>query len=315
MIRITQGHESGIGPEVLFKSLALIPSKQQDNILLYLSDKDTEKNLIDLDIPFKKDSKSLSIFGSCFNCKFITSNEKSSTQATLDRALEDVRTQDILVTLPTSKDQLTHKNVPKKGYTEYLRSYYQKKDLCMTFVGPDEKLLLITDHIPLSEVAIQINNEIILSKIKTTLDHYVSTQSPIEEVLISGINPHAGEGGLLGNEDETVEKVIAELSIDYPDVHFSGPLPGDTLDFHKTKEKHQLFVYMYHDQGLSKFKALNSTIGINQTLGLDFIRLSVDHGTAFNLYGKNTANYIGCYYLLDSALKLNEAIASSRVNR
>ena len=101
----------------------------------------------------------------------------------------------------------------------------------------------------------------------------------------------------MGNEENKIVKTIKYLKEIYPDIEFIGPIPGDSLHIYR-KSNDTLFVYSFHDQGLAKFKSENGFMGVKITFGLPFLRVSVDHGTSFNLYGKNTANYIGCLYLL-----------------
>ena len=173
----------------------------------------------------------------------------------------------------------------------------------MVFESLNERILLITDHVPLKEVPNSIDVPLIVSKVQTTLKGYASLKIPIQEVIFSGINPHAGENGILGSEDSVVTHAIQKLGIQFPNINFSGPCSADVLHFFKKIHSVQLFVYMYHDQGLPKFKNEHGTIGIHITFGLPFLRVSVDHGTAFNLYKKDQANYMGMYYLLNRVLK------------
>ena len=109
-----------------------------------------------------------------------------------------------------------------------------------------------------------------------------------KEIYLSGINPHAGEQGLLGHEKKVFSALPAEIK---------GPLPGDSLSFYlrHPNDEWQIFIYAFHDQGLGFFKGQYAMMGCQITFGLDFVRFSVDHGTAFNLYGENTANPMGLY--------------------
>ena len=126
----------------------------------------------------------------------------------------------------------------------------------------------------------------------------ISNIRNIKEVYFSGINPHCGEDGNISITDIIINAAIKKLVLSFPDIDFHEMLPGDTLHF-SIKNKEQLFVYAFHDQGLAPFKLKYGLTGINLSLGLPFKRVSVDHGTAFNLYGKNQANYNGMLYLLD----------------
>ena len=185
------------------------------------------------------------------------------------------------------------------GYTEYLRHYYNK-DLTMNFVSIDENVLLLTDHISLQEVSPRLTKEYILNQIKISLSTFPKR---IDYLYLSGINPHAGEGGLISSQDLILEDVIKELKSSFPNISFFGPLPSDTIHVSKSFQQNELTVYCYHDQGLNPFKLRNGFTGINLTLGLPFRRVSVDHGTAFSLYGKNKANYQGMLYLLNEIKK------------
>jgi 4-hydroxythreonine-4-phosphate dehydrogenase len=174
----------------------------------------------------------------------------------------------------------------------------------MTFKGLSQNVLLITDHIPLREVALKIDSNLIKEKTRITLENFKKYFYSFDEIIFSGINPHAGENGILGNEEKHIVSAISDLTKIYGDI-FHGPFSGDTLHHHLRKDKHQLMVYMSHDQGLAQFKAQYGLIGLNITLGLPFLRLSVDHGTAFDLYGKNKANISGMIYLFKQAFEVS----------
>ena len=158
--------------------------------------------------------------------------------------------------------------------------------------------MLLTDHLPLKDIPQTITEDLIIKKVSTTINHLTH----IKNILIAGINPHAGENGLIGTEDQVINKAIIRLKQIYPTHTFQGPISGDTMYFMHQNES-DLLVYPYHDQGLGVFKAIKKTYGINFTLGLPFKRLSVDHGTAFALFGKNSANYSGALYCLETVFK------------
>jgi 4-hydroxythreonine-4-phosphate dehydrogenase len=299
MIYITQGHEKAIGLEVFLKSFLLLGLEQQKKISLVTFKDTLIDNLNHLGMTYSFNEESLFYNGS--HLKVIVPKKNKLPQSTecLNEALSNINEADILLTLPTSKDQLIHEDGLCKGYTEYLRTHYKNANLCMVFKAFKQNTLLITDHIPLNEVSKTINKDLIKSKILTTLEYYKKYFQVIDEVIVSGINPHCGEGGLLGLEDKCIEEALKEV-----DVRSIGPVSGDTLHFYKNSKLNQLNVYMFHDQGLPIFKNEFKTIGLNITMGLPFIRMSVDHGTAFDIYGKGIADYTGCYYMLKEALKI-----------
>lgn len=300
MIYVTQGHEKGIGLEIFLKSFLLLSLDQQKEITLICSPADFSQNLIDLGL--KKESFS--------SLKFLN-NESSTGFSSTDSLLTALRVmtpEDILVTLPTSKDQLKLNGKNMAGYTEFFRSFFNNKNIAMTFKGLHQNVLLITDHLPLKKVASSISEELIVEKVSLTLDNFKKYFFAFEEVIFAGINPHAGENGILGNEEKCIHSAITKLEKSYGKI-FKGPLSGDTLHYVEDKAKKQLMVYMFHDQGLPQFKSQYGLIGLNVTLGLPFLRLSVDHGTAFELYGKNKANITGMLYLLKNCFEV------SRVNK
>lgn len=295
MIYVTQGHESGIGLEIFLKSFLLLSKKDKNSIRLIVCKDHLKKNLLDLN--FKKEN---------FRDLHIIENIPSTGLASSDSlltALGLIKNDDILVTLPTSKDQLIFEKQKKAGYTEFFRSYFRNDNISMTFKGLSQNVLLITDHIPLREVALKIDANLIKEKTRITLENFKKYFYSFDEIIFSGINPHAGENGILGNEEKHIVTAISDLTNIYGDI-FQGPFSGDTLHHHFHKDKRQLMVYMSHDQGLAQFKAQYGLIGLNITLGLPFLRLSVDHGTAFDLYGKNKANISGMIYLFKQAFEV-----------
>lgn len=303
MIHVTQGHEKGIGLEVFLKSLALLRSGHHFFKLYanYDSLQETIKTL-NLDIQIEKDY--LLITNNKIAFANVSKNNLPESTSCLLEALENIDNEnDVLLTLPTSKDQLIHPENHKvlHGYTEFLRDWFNLKELTMCFLSPEHSVCLVTDHIPLKDVPKTINEKLIFQKVTNSISTLSSFRN-ISRIFIAGINPHSGEGGLLGTEDSCISLAVERLKKDYPHMEILGPIPGDTMHFHHSS-KNDLLVYMYHDQGLAPFKFINKLIGINITCGLPFIRVSVDHGTSFNLYGKNSADPSGCYYLLQELIK------------
>lgn len=299
MIYVTQGHESGIGLEIFLKSFLLLSREERKQITLIVSRNDFTKNLADLKL-------NASYFKDLCILENKNSTRFSSTNSLLT-ALELIGEKDILVTLPASKDQLIFNKQNQAGYTEFFRAYYGNKNIAMTFKGPGQNVLLITDHISLKEVTNIISPELIVSKLKITLDNFKKYFYEFEDIVFSGINPHAGENGILGDEEKYIKIAMSELEKNYRS-KFRGPFSGDTLHHQYDKSQKQLFVYMYHDQGLGQFKSHYGLIGLNITLGLPFLRLSVDHGTAFDLYGKNCANVSGMLFLFKQAFEVLSVI-------
>lgn len=307
MIHISQGHEKGVGLEVFLKACNRLGQNSLDQIKLYASKEALEETLKSIGFSYSFSEGFVHFFLKKISVHFITTkvNEPLS-KVSLDLALKNIEKDDILITLPTSKDQLPLNGVNCSGYTEYFRKYFKNQNICMTFKGPRDNVLLLSDHIPLKEVSKYITKDLIIAKASIALECFPKYFGEIKSVLISGLNPHAGEDGILGDEEKNLSDSMEVLKKSFPKIKFEGFLPGDTLHFHR--QKNQLLIYMYHDQGLANFKDRNGLLGINVSLGLSFLRLSVDHGTAFNLYGKNKADCTGCYYVLQHALEVNNNV-------
>ena len=309
MIIVSQGHERSIALEVFFKSSLLLSPRELSQILLVADESSIAKNLEDLRFKFGIKNKSIIINKKIIPFHATTSSLVPLSTNSLSTALSLINPiRDVLLTLPTSKDQLSIGKKQLAGYTEYLREHFANQFLAMNFVADKHQIMLVTDHLPLKQVSSTINSNLIVQKSILSLDGYHKFFQTINEIYFAGINPHAGEAGILGNEDRVVSEAIKVLAQKYPSKKFHGPLSGDTL--HTISPlSNRLFVYMFHDQGLAPFKALHGFTGLNVSLGLPFLRLSVDHGTAFSLYGKGNADHSGCSFVLAQALSVNQKLA------
>lgn len=300
MIYVSQGHEKGIGLEIFLKSILLFSKEVQQKFFLAVDEDCFNENLKNINC-HKDLYKNL-------NIHFLKKNDFPISTKSLSVCLTHLKEKDILITLPTSKDQLIFSNKNQAGYTEFFRSYFQNNEISMLFHANSDNVLLITDHKPIAELSHIITPELVYNKIALSLKNFKKYFYEIDEVIISGLNPHAGENGILGTEEIKLANALDRLKTDFPTISFKGFISGDTLHFHKNINKRQLFVYMFHDQGLAKFKSDNGVIGLNVSLGLPFLRLSVDHGTAFDLYGKNQANINGMIYLINKALEVHSHV-------
>ncbi len=299
-IYVTQGHEKGIGLEIFFKSYSLLSLAQKKSVVLIAFHRTIQEHLKLLSIPSY-------ILNSLNIIEPATSDPKNKDDLSQSMAclLEGIsrcknNNNDVLLTLPTSKDQLTFKGLNYLGHTEFLRFYFQKPYLPMSFIGPKNLIFLLTDHIPLNTVGDQANHQSLdelFLKSQTAIEGFKNLFPSIHTIAFSGINPHCGEGGLLGNEDQIIQKLKIKLQ-NKLSFTIEGPLPGDTLHLSgKHSINSHVLAYYYHDQGLSFFKSNNGFIGINVTFGLPFLRLSVDHGTAFPLFGKSIADISSMIYI------------------
>jgi len=297
MIHVTQGHEKGIGLETFLKSLVYLSESECKKITLHACRKTLELHKGILPFKLEIGSKNLTVAESKIRLVLVGDRDLQST-ATLESALNLIQNNDTLFTLPTSKDQLTFKGKQTLGYTEYLRRKFNNDFLVMSFSSRNENVCLLTDHIPLVKVSNVLSKEYILKK----SENIFKSASHKSHFFFCGINPHAGENGLLGSEDATLQDAVKELIEIYPKLKIHPDvIPADTHHFHKKKDS--VFIFTAHDQALTSFKSNNGILAANITLGLPFRRLSVDHGVAFSIFGKNLADSTGCYFCLKQCLK------------
>ena len=210
---------------------------------------------------------------------------------------------DALVTAPIHKS-IINESQPFTGHTEYIAHYTDTKNEVMMLTSKTMKVALVTTHVPLSQVSRLITSEKLEQTLRTIhrdLIHRFKINSP--KIFVAGLNPHAGENGILGLEEINIlTPVINKLKLE--GMLIEGPLPADTLFTEKYIQKADCFLAMYHDQGLAVFKHANFGLGVNITLGLPIIRTSVDHGTAIDLAGLGNIDPNSFYSAIDLAIDL-----------
>jgi len=197
---------------------------------------------------------------------------------------------DVLVTAPINKYNIQSESFKFPGHTDYLAQELEG-DALMLMVSDNLRVGLLTDHVPLNEVAGHLTEELIKKKIETvkqTLIRDFSINKP--KIAVLGLNPHCGDGGVIGSEDDTLLKPTLKKIFDKGTLVF-GPFPADSFFGSNHYEKYDAIIAAYHDQGLIPFKTLSFGRGVNYTAGLNKIRTSPDHGTAFDIAGKNQADF------------------------
>lgn len=197
---------------------------------------------------------------------------------------------DVLVTAPINKYNIQSEEFKFPGHTDYLDQELEGNAL-MLMVQDNLRVGLLTDHIPVNEVAKHLTEELIIQKIETikkTLIQDFSINKP--KIAVLGLNPHAGDGGVIGKEDEQIIKPAIKKIFEKGTLVF-GPFPADGFFGNNQFEKYDAVIAAYHDQGLIPFKTLSFGKGVNYTAGLNKIRTSPDHGTAYEIAGKNKADF------------------------
>ncbi len=210
----------------------------------------------------------------------------------LDRATSDLKQGliDVLVTAPINKDNIQSEHFNFPGHTEFLAQIFNTDNYIMLMVSETMKIGLVTTHLPVSQVAENITKEKILSKIRIiskSLQQDFAITRP--RIAVFGLNPHAGDNGLLGNEEKDII-LPAILQAKKEGIIALGPYPADGFFGSEDYRKFDAILAMYHDQGLIPFKLASFEKGVNYTAGLPFVRTSPAHGTAYTLAGEDKAS-------------------------
>jgi 4-hydroxythreonine-4-phosphate dehydrogenase len=197
---------------------------------------------------------------------------------------------DVLVTAPINKYNIQSDEFKFPGHTDYLNQELEGNAL-MFMVHDNLRVGLITDHIPVNEVASHLTEDLIKQKIETIKQSLIqdfSINKP--KIAVLGLNPHAGDGGVIGKEDDAILKPVIKKMFEKGTMVF-GPYPADGFFGNGQYEKFDAVIAAYHDQGLIPFKTLSFGNGVNYTAGLNKVRTSPDHGTAYDIAGKGIANH------------------------
>ncbi|HLO18777.1 MAG TPA: 4-hydroxythreonine-4-phosphate dehydrogenase PdxA, partial [Anaerolineales bacterium] len=212
-----------------------------------------------------------------------------------------------MVTAPINKEALRLAGFNYPGHTEILADFSGTTDFAMMLMNNDLRVILVTIHVSLREALEQVTLERELMTIR--LAHLAMTQLGIAQprIAVAGLNPHAGEHGLFGLEDETIIKpAIRQAQAE--GIEVSGPWPGDTVFMNARQGRFDIVVAQYHDQGLIPVKYLGVDEGVNITVGLPFVRTSVDHGTAFDIAGTGKASHASLRVAVEQAAMLTKSL-------
>jgi len=325
-IVISMGDVTGIGPEIALKAIAS-EADVDDTQYLLVGDANLTLNLnreLGLNLPLKPYTPA-------------NNNNRFSYHSPLPEALPQnlppgspiaaraaiawladagqrclKHEMDAIVTAPVNKESIIRSGQPFVGATEFLSDLAGTRQTIMMLLGQDDRnrwlrVALATTHVPISLLPAQLRPE----KIKLAIDLGVQACYDLGlsrcRVGVCGLNPHAGEGGKMGTEEITLIKPIIDAERE-KGIDVVGPLAADTLFHYAYVGDYDVVVAMYHDQGLGPLKMVAFEKGVNWTLGLPFIRTSPDHGTAYNIAGKNKANPSS----MCSAIHLAKQVALNR---
>jgi len=307
VIGITCGDINGIGTEVIIKTFADHRILEQCTPVIFASNKLINfyrKAVPEVNFNYQsiKDFTKLNIKQiNVFNCweeeiaitpGQLTDKGGQYAVQSLQAAIEAVREGHIqgIVTAPIHKKNVQSASFNYTGHTPFLKEAAGVKDVLMILYANDLRVALVTEHIPVSSIASHITKEAIHSKLGL-LYHSLRKDFGIDKprIAVLGLNPHAGDEGLIGNEEEMIIKpVIKEAK--QKNMLVYGPYSADAFFARRSYLQFDAVLAMYHDQGLIPFKTIAMGEGVNYTAGLPFVRTSPDHGTAFDIAGKNKAD-------------------------
>lgn len=297
-IAITTGDLDGVGLEVTLKALAKVRKNSTIHYFIYLGTK-TPKHLQALERKVINRHK---------NCLHLIRNSRSPAQWVEEAAKKCFSGEfQSLVTGPLSKETIINSGLSDIGHTDILKRITGSKNLHMGFVGEHFNVILATGHIALKNVSQHLTASALASAYASAkmLTAYLSPALAKKPMCLVGLNPHAGENGLLGDEELKTYSTFKNASVQPTrSESIVGPLAPDTAFVKSNWSKFSVYICAYHDQGLIPFKMIHGfKSGVHITLGLPFLRTSVDHGTAKDIFGKNQADPGSMYHAILLATK------------
>ncbi len=315
-IAITMGDPRGIGPEIL-SALTVAPRRWPKGIFLVLGDdrilrwrtplRSVLPQKIEKGEPFP--TRPGIYLLSLTSCSPKSLSPKEAAKASFLYIQKATRLAlqgkvDAIATGPVDKKAITTSGQKFLGHTEYMAQQSERREVTMMFAGPQLKVSLVTLHIPLNQVAQSLERGKILRTARQTfeaLQIYFKIKQP--RLALAALNPHAGEGGLTGREEERILKPAVTLA-QAQGIDLQGPFPADTLFHHAVQGRFDAVIALYHDQALIPAKLLNFEKTVNVTLGLPFIRTSVDHGVAYDIAGRGIASSESMLAAIHLAVKM-----------
>ncbi|NPA15294.1 MAG: 4-hydroxythreonine-4-phosphate dehydrogenase PdxA [Deferribacteres bacterium] len=322
VIVITMGDPAGIGPEIILKGYRRFGRNYVPVVVGDAGVLDFYRQLLKIDVPLKEIKDLSEAEGGFLNVlslsrlgagkdfspgvssevcgKWVVEYIKKAVSLCMAGGAQAV------VTAPISKASMHRAGYSYPGHTELLAELTGTKTYAMMLTGGGIRVVLVTIHVPLKEVPSLLTREGIEEKIELTVKEMKRLYGIDEpEIAVCGLNPHAGEDGAFGDEEQKIiSPAIKKFEGRYK---VSGPHPADTVFYWQKKGKYHAVIAMYHDQGLIPVKLAGFEEGVNVTLGLPIIRTSPDHGTAFDIAGKGVADptSIVCAYNLASLFAEN----------
>ena len=291
-IAITTGDPNGIGTEITIKALNALNIPPRDIVII------SNTKVLNTYGQFNNNYEIIQVdYNSKIKTGEVTKEAGDFSYRLLEKACE-IKPK-FIVTAPTSKEAMNLAGHKFKGQTEVLEKFLahdgQKAE--MLFVSKDFRVLLLTRHLPLKDVSKTLTKAVIIEKVERLRSYFQNKLNiPKPSFALCALNPHAGENGLLGDEEENIMLPAIE-AVRNRGINITNPMPADTLFINGVQKylngeklPYDCYIACYHDQGLIPIKSVASEKTVNMTIGLDIIRTSPSHGTAFDIAGKNLAN-------------------------
>ncbi len=305
VIALSVGDAAGIGPEIAVRVLSDRTLVSSADIRLY----GPESIICEAVRRFAPSISPEIVNTASLAFREITPGKRSASAGkaaydTIVRATKDViaGNADAIVTCPVNKAAINESGIPFTGHTELIAELCGTRNFAMMQSAGNLRIIFVTTHIALKDVAAHVTRERIAEVARLVAEAARAEGVEHPRIAVAGLNPHAGENGHMGTEDETIVKpAIAGLTAEGMAV--SGPYPSDTLFIDAIRNSFDGIVAMYHDQGHIPFKMLAFNCGVNSTMGLPIIRTSVDHGTAFEIAWRGTADTGSLKAALTTAIK------------
>lgn len=305
---ITSGDPAGIGPEITTKALRFL--NLPDNFIFVVYGKIypfEDGNGIEKILHVEQAVSSGVIYWIEIDDVDIKAGKPSSSSGAiayqiLERCAVDLNSNelDAVITSPVSKMHIQKTHPEFIGHTEFFCQSAKMKDVVMTFWGNHFQLALLTTHLAIKDVSRFLTEDVVERRLRLIHKETVKILKQANFAMLA-LNPHAGENGAFGKEDIMLKKVLSRLKKEK--IKIDGPFPADT--FFATKARnYDVIISAYHDQGLIPFKMISTESGVNVTLGLPYIRTSVDHGTAFDIAAKNIASEKSLVCAIEFAQKM-----------
>ncbi|MDF7801451.1 4-hydroxythreonine-4-phosphate dehydrogenase PdxA [Pontiellaceae bacterium B1224] len=291
-IGITIGDVNGIGPEVALKAVVQEKWGHEVEFMLYgpVTEMKRQTRALELEVPEYVHFRDVGV-DIRWNPGEVEIDASLAAEQAIRMAVEGCQNGnlDAMVTAPICKEGFHEAGIKFPGHTEFLAELTNTKNFGMMLLGGGLRVMLVTRHLPLSKVAAALTQDMIVEHIELTGQALKLFGIENGKIGVCGLNPHAGDGGVLGNEEiELINPAIKKAR--EKGFNVSDAIPADTIFYEALRGDYDAVVAMYHDQGLAPLKMVGFDEGINVTLGLPIIRTSPDHGTAFGIAGQNKAS-------------------------